>query len=77
MSSPTLILAEVKISHLNPPFFKNSLIKVDGFSGPDEFEKFMQEINIKANLMLKARDPEKFKWKYGDKITDYDLQRQT
>ena len=57
--------------------FKNSLIKVDGFSGPDEFEKFMQEINIKANLMLKARDPEKFKWKYGDKITDYDLQRQT
>ena len=57
--------------------FKNSLIKVDGFSGPDELEKFMQEINIKANLMLKARDPEKFKWKYGDKVTDYDLQRQT
>ena len=56
---------------------RSSLIKVDGFSGPDEFEKFMQEINIKANLMLKARDPEKFKWKYGDKVTDYDLQRQT
>ena len=45
--------------------FRSSLIKVDGFETAQEFEKFVDEKNIKANLMLKQKDPERFKYKYG------------
>ena len=51
----------------NDILFRSSLIKVDGFSKPEEFEKFINEANVKANLALKERDPERFKYKYGDK----------
>ena len=56
---------------------RSSLIKVDGFAEPDEFEKFVNETNIKANLLLKEKDPERFKYKYGDKTGDRNFQRQT
>ena len=36
-----------------------------GFETAQEFEKFVDEKNIKANLMLKQKDPERFKYKYG------------
>ena len=49
--------------------FRSSLIKVDGFSGPAEFENFVNETNIKANLLLKERDPQRFNYKYGDRST--------
>ena len=57
--------------------FRSSLIKVDGFNGPDEFEKFVNEVNIKANLLLKNKNPIRFKSKYGDKVENYNFQRQT
>jgi len=53
------------------------LIKVDGFAEPDEFEKFVNETNIKANLLLKDRDPKRFEYKYGDNAEDHNFQRQT
>ena len=56
---------------------RSSLIKVNGFSGPEEFEKFVNETNMKANLLLKERDPERFKYKYGVNAKDHHLQRQT
>ena len=57
--------------------FRNSLIKVDGFDGPEKFEQWVHELNISSNLILKKNDPEKFKWKYGENATDFDLMRQT
>ena len=57
--------------------FRNSLIKVDGFKGPREFEKFMHETNIQANLLLKEKDPDKFKWKYGEDADETSLMKQT
>jgi radical SAM superfamily enzyme YgiQ (UPF0313 family) len=56
---------------------RSSLIKVDGFSGTVEFEKFVNETNMKANLLLKEKDPKRFKYKYGDKTGDHNFQRQT
>ena len=57
---------------------RSSLIKVDGFSGPEEFEKFVNEANTKANLLLKERDLKSFKYKYGEKADKANhLQRQT
>ena len=55
--------------------FRSSLIKVDGFNGPDEFEKFVKEVNFKANLLLKEKDPKRFKLKYGDRSDNYDFNR--
>lgn len=57
--------------------FRNSLIKVDGFDNPEDFEKWVHDLNIKANLILKDKDPKKFEWKYGKNATDWDLMRQT
>ena len=57
--------------------FRNSLIKVDGFKGPREFEKFMHETNIQANLLLKKKDPDKFEWKYGKDADETSLMKQT
>ena len=45
--------------------FRSSLVKVDGFRGPDEFEAYVNEANQKANLMLKTNDPKRFEYKYG------------
>jgi len=53
------------------------LIKVDGFKTPKEFEKFIHETNIKANLLLKQRDPKKFNWKYGEDADETSLMKQT
>ena len=57
--------------------FRNSLIKVDGFKGPREFERFIHETNIQANLLLKEKDPDKFRWKYGEGADDTSLMKQT
>lgn len=57
---------------------RSSLIKVDGFTGPEEFEKFVNETNLKANLMLKEKNLERFKYKYGSNADKANhLQRQT
>jgi len=45
--------------------FRSSLIKVDGFSGPNEFEYFVNQANIDSNLLLKKRDLKRFNNKYS------------
>ena len=55
--------------------FQASMFKVDGFNGPEEFEKFVKEVNFKANLLLKDKNPERFKLKYGDRAENYDFDR--
>ena len=45
---------------LNDLMFRSSLVKVDGFDGPNQFEKFVNEANLKANLIFETkRDPKK------------------
>ena len=57
--------------------FRSSLVKVNGFGGPVDFENFVNETNIKANLLLKQRDPERFKYKYGVDADESSLAKQT
>jgi radical SAM superfamily enzyme YgiQ (UPF0313 family) len=57
--------------------YRNSLIKVDGFNSPGEFEEFVSEANTKANSLLETRDPERFKKKYADRSGARHLQKQT
>jgi len=64
-------------SNINNKIFRSSLIKIDGFNGSEEFERFVNEINIKANLLLKNKDPKRFESKYGDKVEKHNFQRQT
>jgi len=62
---------------LDDMLFRSSLVKVDGFTGPDEFEKFVNEANIKANLILKENDPKRFQYKYGKNAEQSALVKQT
>ena len=51
----------------NQNTFRSSSIKVDGFNGAEEFEKFVNDANIKANMLLQKRDPKRFEYKYGSR----------
>ena len=68
---------EKKSKSLNDLMFRSSLVKVDGFDGPDQFEKFVNEANLKANLILKQRDPKRFAFKYGKDASEKSLIKQT
>jgi len=57
--------------------YRSSLIKVDGFDSPYEFEKFISDVNYKANNMLRENDPDRFRQKYGTNLKLSDLQKQT
>ena len=57
--------------------FRSSLVSVDGFKGPEEFEKFVNEANVKANLILKKNDPSRFNFKYGKNANEKSLIKQT
>jgi radical SAM superfamily enzyme YgiQ (UPF0313 family) len=57
--------------------FRTSLIQVDGFAGPAEFERFVSETNIKANRLLQERDPARFTAKYGTEVSERELAKQT
>ena len=57
--------------------FRSSLVKVDGFNGPEEFENFVNEANKKATLMLKNKDPKRFEYKYGKNSMESALVKQT
>lgn len=57
--------------------YRSSLIKVDGFNSPETFENFVNETNKKANLLLKGKDIERFKYKYGSETKDSDFVKQT
>lgn len=56
---------------------RKSLIRVDGFDNPESFEKFVYDANIKANLILKKTNPERFAYKYGNNVTEKSLMKQT
>jgi len=62
---------------LDDMLFRSSLVKVDGFNGPDEFENFVNETNKKANLLLKTNNPKRFEYKYGKNSTESALVKQT
>ena len=58
--------------------YRSSLIQVDGFTSPEEFENYVDEANRKTNLLLKDRDPKRFAYKYGsDADKDSAMLRQT
>ena len=56
---------------------RTSLIKVDGFDKPQDFEKFVYDANIKANLILKQNNPKRFEYKYGKNADETSLMKQT
>ena len=56
---------------------RESLIKVDGFDNPYEFESFVRETNKKANLLLQQNNPERFKYKYGADADEKSLIKQS
>tara|TARA_B100000795_G_C22803737_1_gene443460 strand:- start:239 stop:1753 length:1515 start_codon:yes stop_codon:yes gene_type:complete len=62
---------------LDDMLFRSSLVKVDGFTGPDEFESFVNEANQTANLLLKTSDPKRFEYKYGKNSEANALVKQT
>jgi radical SAM superfamily enzyme YgiQ (UPF0313 family) len=57
--------------------FRSSLVSVDGFKNPEEFEKFVNEANVRANLMLKKNDPSRFTLKYGKNADEKSFVKQT
>jgi len=57
--------------------YRTSLVKVDGFDSPEEFERFVTETNIRANRLLEQRDPERFRQTYGPNPTEQLLVKQT
>ena len=57
--------------------YRSSLIKVDGFNSPDEFEKFVNEANVKSNKLLKKNDPKRFQMKYGTDTGERTFVKQT
>ena len=62
---------------INDLMYRSSLIKVDGFTSAEEFEKFVSETNLMANNMLLEKDPQRFKYKYGDSADETTLHKQT
>ena len=62
---------------LSDLMYRSSLVKVDGFTSPEEFESFVNEANVKANLMLKMNDPKRFIQKYGKNANANSLVKQT
>tara|TARA_B100002051_G_C16743417_1_gene645830 strand:- start:127 stop:1641 length:1515 start_codon:yes stop_codon:yes gene_type:complete len=57
--------------------YRSSLIKVDGFQSASEFENFVTNVNLKANSLLKDKNPERFKLKYGSDVSEKNLVKQT
>ena len=57
--------------------YRSSLIKVNGFTGPKEFEKFVSKVNLRANMILKEKDPKRFEFKYGKNADSRSLLKQT
>jgi radical SAM superfamily enzyme YgiQ (UPF0313 family) len=57
--------------------YRSSLVRVPGFSSPEEFERFVNETNIRANALLRERNPERFRQKYGANADERSLVKQT
>jgi len=63
--------------NLGDVLYRNSLVKVNGFSSPEEFEAFVTKVNLELNSLLRERDPERFKYKYGQDSSERMLVKQT
>ena len=63
--------------NLGDILYRNSLLKVDGFSGPEEFEAFVTQANYELNSMQQQQDPERFKLHYGENTNPKDMMKQT
>ena len=63
--------------NLDNLLYRSSLVKVDGFKSPEEFEKFVNETNLKANLLIKEKDSKRFELKYGSNVKESSLLKQT
>ena len=48
-----------QVSGLENMTFRSSLIKVDGFDGPEAFESWVDTHNIRLNELLLKKDPER------------------
>ncbi len=57
--------------------YRSSLIRVDGFNSPGEFEKYVMEANIRCNKILAEKDPARFMKKYGSDSDERNLIKQT
>lgn len=57
--------------------YRSSLIKVDGFSSSEEFEKYVTEANIRCNKILAEKDPVRFRKKYGSDADERSMIKQT
>jgi len=57
--------------------YRSSLVKVAGFDSPEEFERYVTEVNIQCNRLLAEKDPERFKRKYGAETSERHLVKQT
>ena len=72
---------EVKASKapIPTPVLWVAVLKVPVVAWPinKEFEKFVNESNIKANLMLQKNDPERFIQKYGEGSSEKSFVKQT
>ena len=62
---------------INELMYRSSLIKVDGFSSPEEFESFVTSTNVECNLLLKKNNPKRFNLKYGENSMVRSLVKQT
>ena len=56
---------------------RSSLIKVNGFSNPQEIEEWVDGLNVEANLMLQKNNPARFKEKYRHHVGDKYLKLQS
>ena len=56
---------------------RSSLIKVNGFSNPQEIEEWVDGLNVEANLMLQKNNPARFKEKYTHHVGDKYLKLQS
>ena len=52
-------------------------ILVSGNISSNKLIKNVNETNIKANLILKQKDPDRFKYKYGSNSDESSLVKQT
>ena len=56
--------------------FRNSLVQVDGYKSGEEFQKFVDDTNIAANLLLKQKNEQEFTRKYGENFNNASLVHQ-
>ena len=56
--------------------FRNSLVQVDGYKSGEEFQKFVDDTNIAANLLLKQKNSQEFTRKYGANVNNASLLHQ-